>query len=56
MFTVYLLKSTTKKLFDISQIVKSFSIKSSKTDYARHLDFQILDAKTIQKEFYYLLK
>ena len=55
MFTVYLLKSTTKKLFDISQIVKSFSIKSSKSDYARHLDFQILDAKTIQKdivEFY----
>ena len=50
MFTVYLLKSTTKKLFDISQIVKSFSIKSSKTDYARHLDFQILDAKTIQKD------
>ena len=50
MFIVYLLKQTTKKIYDISQIVKSFSIKSSKTDYARHLDFQILDAKTIQKD------
>ena len=50
MFIVYLLKQTSKKIYDISQIVKSFSIKSSKTDYARHLDFQILDAKTIQKD------